>query len=545
MSVSSGEGTGRNRPPDSGPISVAELLARAGTDQPPSGGRRSASRAPRAPAGPRHRLRRAAIWASAALVAVLVLTAVYYVGLFAYADNTVGRAEALDLASPVIRSPELQAEADNYLLVASGAAGDTIVLVHLSAPLERAVLVDFPADAYVDVPACTRPDGSVTEPYTGRLDSAAETAGAGCTVAAVQLLTGIRVDHYVGVELAGLPAMVDALGGLAVCAPPAAGDPGPAAITMLDGEQAVDFVQGAGQGGRTGAGAAQLHQVITAVLEQALSAGTFVNAIALSRFLTATADSLTLDADTTFGDLKDLGDRLAALAPAAELFLTAPVLDPAFRPTGGDSIYALLDGDLGRSIYESIIRSESLAAEPVPTPTAATAIPTAAATATATPTATASPTATATPTGEPTPDVVSVPPAQIIVDVINGVGTVGLADRAATDLVGLGYQVGQLANEFSAATESIVRHGPGQLDAARTLSAAVPGSVLQEVPGQDGPLQLVVGSSYDGVAPVTIPPPPVPTTAAPTTAAPTAGAGPTSPPVAATAIVGSAAASCS
>jgi hypothetical protein len=44
-----------------------------------------------------------------------------------------------------------------------------------------------------------------------------------------------------------------------------------------------------------------------------------------------------------------------------------------------------------------------------------------------------------------------------------------------------------------------IRHSPDQLEAARTLQAAVPGSVLREDPDQGTRLDLTLGETYDGV----------------------------------------------
>ncbi|WP_324278477.1 LCP family protein [Blastococcus brunescens] len=85
---------------------------------------------------------------------------------------------------------------------------------------DRAVLVSFPPTALVDTPACRTPDGSLRSPVTEAFATALLEGGPGCMVRAVQQLSGLRVDHYLGVDLADLPGMVDALGGVPVCVIP-------------------------------------------------------------------------------------------------------------------------------------------------------------------------------------------------------------------------------------------------------------------------------------------------------------------------------------
>ena len=86
----------------------------------------------------------------------------------------------------------------------------------------RAVLVSFPPTALVDTPACRTPDGSLRNPTTEAFASSLLEGGPSCMVRAVQQLSGLRIDHYLGVDLARLPGMVDALGGVPVCVIPSA-----------------------------------------------------------------------------------------------------------------------------------------------------------------------------------------------------------------------------------------------------------------------------------------------------------------------------------
>lgn len=327
------------------PVTVAELIAR---DREPAVA--PVGRAPRT----RMRLRRAAI----SLVAVLALGAVYYVGLFAYVDNAVARVDALRLNAPAIMSAPVQADADNFLLVGSRAGQlDSAMLVHLTPDRSRGVLVSFPANAYVDVPACAAAN---TEPFTGSLAAAFQKGGGGCTVAAIQLLTGIKVTHYVQLDYPGFARMVNALDGVPGCAGGAVLD-GAAAASVLESDPDPDA-----------AAVARQQQLLGGLFEKVLSAGTILNPVRLTSFLTSAASAVTLDGDTTLGDLKDLGEQLRQLDAQTLTFRTAPVSDPDYTPVGSATSYAILDDTGGRALYDSMIDDTVLpAVDPAPVRTAA------------------------------------------------------------------------------------------------------------------------------------------------------------------------------
>lgn len=109
------------------------------------------------------------------------------------------------------------------------ARSDTAMIMHLSADRSRIEVVSIPRDTLVDIPSCTLPDGSETDPqYDTMFNSAFATgagestapeavaAGAACTIKTVEQMTGIFIDEYMVVDFAGLSTMVDALGGVRV-----------------------------------------------------------------------------------------------------------------------------------------------------------------------------------------------------------------------------------------------------------------------------------------------------------------------------------------
>ena len=77
-----------------------------------------------------------------------------------------------------------------------------------------------------------------------------------------------------------------------------------------------------------------------------------------------------------------------------------------------------------------------------------------------------------------------------------------------------GYTVANVGNEEGGVPQTVVRHAPGLLEAARTVAAAVPGSVLEASDAIGETVQLVIGPGYENVVPVELGAPAAPETAA-------------------------------
>ncbi len=100
---------------------------------------------------------------------------------------------------------------------------------------------------------------------------------------------------------------------------------------------------------------------------------------------------------------------------------------------------------------------------------------------------------------------VTVPPGNVRVAVFNGSGVNGLGRKAASDIGAIGFQtIGIPQTRGTGATQTVILYGPTKADSARTLQAAIPGSVLQPDPSLASTVQLVVGTSYKGAQRVNV-----------------------------------------
>jgi LCP family protein required for cell wall assembly len=443
-----------------------------------------------------------------AFLGVLVLAGGSY-GLYQYhkLSGNIRRIDALSPDDASIRDAAKQLDAENFLLIGSdtragangryedttgqvtGERSDTTILAHLSPNREKAVLVSFPRDSWVRLPACRKKDGGTVAERDGQFNEAFAVGGPACTVLTVQKLTGIKINHYVQVDFAGFKTMVDAVGGVPICSTSPLRDPQsglrlPAGTSTLKGEQALAFVRaryGIGDGSDLGRIQRQ-QRFLGAMMRRATSTKLLVNPLALTRFLEAGTGSLTLDRKTSFGDLKALADQLRDLDPKRVGFLTAPIANAAYNPPGfpepppgrgGSKV--LLDDTAGRKLWDSIIDDKP-----------------------------ASPKGAPKRSGSPNPATITVAPEDVIVRVLNGVGIDGLARKVGGELESAGFRTVEPTNAATTGTTT-VRHAPAEAAAARTVAAAVPGSVLQQsssVPA--GTVDLVVGGNYPGVVTVRV-----------------------------------------
>jgi LCP family protein required for cell wall assembly len=478
----------------SGPIPPLPGLAIPPADARAS--RRPTDRPPRSPG------RRRLVRAGTALAAVLGVVVLYHLALYFYVDRSIDRVDALAIDGPEVLAPDLQDAAATYLVVGTGIPGQTgaasvaTLVASVSAEEDRAVLVSMPPTALVDTPMCRTPDGDLRSPVTEAFAGSLLDGGPACMVRAVQQLSGLRIDHYLQVDLSGLPSMVDALGGVPVCVVPseataAAAQPPPAGPSELSGDTASEFLEPGEIGvDVTGAAVAERAQrLLTSTLRAAMSTDTLLDPLTLTRFLTRASDSLSVDAQTTLGDLRVLAGTLGDLSGDAVHRAGLPAAQVGYVPAGSDEAYVVLDGPATRDLFDEVIEGTRLPAEVLEAQRAAEAADAAATTA---------PAAEA-PDG---PQPLTAAPAQITVDVLNGTGTTGLAGTVAEALRAQGFGVGSVGNEPGTVNQSVVRFGPGAEEPARTVAAAVPGAVIEPSDVIGGAVQLVVGPGYSTVIPV-------------------------------------------
>lgn len=334
---------------------------------------------PPAPSGRKRRsvLVRASV-SALAFSLVLVLTAVGIAGLlYEKYNGQLKRVAVLQTHDANIVDPARQQHAENFLVIgsdsragqgtgfgqAAGARSDTTMIVHLSPSHTKATIVSIPRDAWVAIPACKAPDGHTVAAHTDMFNSAFSVGGPACTIATVQKLTGIAVTHFVEIDFKGFESMVSALGTVNICSPEKVDDKGSGlhlhvGNNKLDGAQALAYVRARetlGDGSDLGRIKRQ-QMFLGAVLRQAMDGSILSSPTRLTAFLDAATKSITIDKDTSFGDLRTLATSLQGLNTKQVTFYTAPIANPDYSPPGTTMTgRVLLDATQGRALYNSVI----------------------------------------------------------------------------------------------------------------------------------------------------------------------------------------------
>lgn len=371
-----------------------------------------------------------------------------------------------------------------------GILTDTIILVHLSPKRDKAVLVSFPRDTWVEIPG--HGESKINTAY-GRGERAKKGTGPALLIQTIEKLTGLYIDHYMEVRFGGFLKMVDALGGVDVCLPYAVEDKDaalklPAGKSRVKGTQALAFVRARKFDPRGDFGRIQRQQqFLGSMLRRATSAGILTKPHRLYRFLDTVAKNLTVDDKLGINDMRNLANKLRGLDPAKIVFVTVP-----YHPKGawhGNQLAVDLDLPAAQALFASIRADDAISAGATPAPT------------------------------KPPSDLF-VRPERIRLRVLNGNGIDGAAGRAAEDLRGVGFQIVATGDADSEGyAQTIVRHGPSKADSARTTAAAIPGASLQLDQTLGSVVEVVVGANYSGARPVTITAP-APTQAPAPTATP-------------------------
>ncbi len=221
---------------------------------------------PRHPRSPRA-LVRALVGVTASLSLVVAgISAYAYVG-YMQAQDSVGIIPDVPSSSAGAQTPDFGPCVDdvcNYLILGSDSrAGltadeqnqfgtdediggsnrsDVIMLVHTDPRLQKAIVLSFPRDLWVDIPG--RGFDKINAAFSGGLEG----GGAQLVAKTVEELSGLKINHVLYVDLAGFQGIVEALGGVTMCIPTAMTDPltgldVQAGCQTLDGYQALAYVR--------------------------------------------------------------------------------------------------------------------------------------------------------------------------------------------------------------------------------------------------------------------------------------------------------------
>lgn len=127
---------------------------------------------------------------------------------------------------------------------------DVMMLVHVNEDRSDVTVVSLPRDLVADIPRCTDPESGEVHPaeQDALLNSAIANGGPGCTVATVNRMTGLSIDHFMLADFNAVKELSSTVGGVEVCVNEAVDDPKsgldlPAGVSSVEGEQALAFLR--------------------------------------------------------------------------------------------------------------------------------------------------------------------------------------------------------------------------------------------------------------------------------------------------------------
>jgi LCP family protein required for cell wall assembly len=215
----------------------------------------------------------------------------------------------------------------NYVLLGSDSrdpnnegAGrsDSLMLVHLNAKRDKAYIISFPRDMYVQIPGYGR----------NKINAAYAFGGPKLTVATLENLTGDRMDHVALVDFEGFIQLTNDLGGVTVYNQTSFSSHGynfPKGNITIKGEEALWFVRERHQLPHGDFDRAENQRnVIKAIVQKGLSPAVISNPVTFLKFISGVAKHLTVDSKLTDGEIRDTALSLR-LSPKDIEVLQAPV----------------------------------------------------------------------------------------------------------------------------------------------------------------------------------------------------------------------------
>lgn len=389
-----------------------------------------------------------------------------------------------------------------------GDTTDTMIVIHIPAGGGPVTAISIPRDSYVQLANgfgqhkinSAYPYGKVAaqqklraQGVTGAtLETESDQAGAKTAIQTVQQFTGLTINHYAAVDLAGFYFISQAVGGVPVClnAPVHDSYSGanlPAGPQIISGSQALAFVRQ-----RYGLPHGDLDRIerqqafMAGVAKTILSSGTLTDPTKLSTLLAAVKNTVVVDNGL---DILSLAQQFQGISAGDVHFVTIPVVNITLRtPTDGDAVE--VDPQQVQIFIQQQINGSG---NPAPTSSEAGAH------------------------------------SAVTVDVFNANGATGLAGRVLNILAAHGFTTGQAANAATRGV-TVIEYAPGEETSADGVASALGGRItlVADPALAAGHVRVYLGKDYPGpsvTAPAAFHLDSPPTQQSPASTAPQAGGG--------------------
>ena len=379
-----------------------------------------------------------------------------------------------------------------------GDTTDTMIVIHIPAGGGPVTAISIPRDSYVSL-ANGFGQHKINSAFTSgkvaaenrlrahgvtgaALAVASDQAGAKTTIQTVAQFTGLTINHYAAINLAGFYFLSQAVGGVAVClkAPvhdSYSGANFPAGPQTVSGAQALAFVRQ-----RHGLPHGDLDRIIrqqafmASMAQTVLSTGTLTDPTKLNNLIAVIKKTTVLDSGW---DIISFAQQLSGISAGDIRFVTIPIVTITLpTPSDGDAV------EVNPQQVQAFIQQQ------INGPHDPSASPT-----------------------SPAPATTSV----VTVDVLNANGTTGLARQVLDSLAAQGFATGQASNA-TIRTTTVIDYAAGAEVAAARAARALGGRIrlAQDPTLTANHLRVYLGEDFTtpelhGIAPAAfhhdIPPP--------------------------------------
>jgi LCP family protein required for cell wall assembly len=371
---------------------------------------------------------------------------------------------------------------------------DTMILIHIPAGGGKAAAFSIPRDSYVQLAgnygmhkinsAYTYAQVAAMNRLKGQgvsgpdLAVQADAAGAHNAIDTVQNLTGLTINHFASVNLAGFFSISNAVGGVPVClkAPvhdSYSGADFPAGDQTIQGAQALAFVRQ-----RHGLPLGDLDRIrrqqafMASMAHTILSAGVLTNTTKLTNLIDAVKQSITIDQGW---DIFSFAQQMESMTGGAIQFNTIPIVTETY-PTKSDGDAVEVNPTQVQQYIAGVIQAQggggSSTAAPPPSQGANN--------------------------NSGGGNANNASNAKVTAEVLNGSGKTGLASKVLNVLTGKGFTAGGTGNTASR-TSSVVEYGSGGSSAAQQVASALGGLTTEAASSlPSGAVRVLLGTGYNG-----------------------------------------------
>lgn len=227
---------------------------------------------------------------------------------------------------------------------AGGQRTDALMIVHLPADRESAVVMSIPRDSWVPVPGHGE----------AKINAAFSYGGPTLAIQTVEDLTGIRVDNFVVADFTSFVELTDTLGGVQITVPEDVYQHDEllfsAGKQTLTGEEALAYTrQRYGLPGGDFDRVKRQQNWIRAMVAKTKNDGLISNPVRLTNLLTVVSKSVSVDDSLGINEMRAIAESLDGLATNDITFLTAPNAGTD-RSADGQSIVVL-----DRTLFDPLV----------------------------------------------------------------------------------------------------------------------------------------------------------------------------------------------